>query len=194
MTTSSYKNFLLSMIVALCTASPAYANITYEINQVGANGSFVHGSITTNGALGTVTGTDILDWRLKLNDGATTMLLTGGAKANSLVYAGSVFLGSTTDLSFDFSGKDAVLFQYGSMGLGLNFWCLDSLTHACSGVASSSSWVTDGTNAAVVFQEGVVSIGRVTAVPEPSTYAMFLLGMAMLGVIKRRRESLAPLR
>ena len=89
---------------------------------------------------------------------------------------------------------------YSGDGLGISFTCTDAL--GCDDVAGGSSrtfsvaikGLKPGEYKFNVFARGVDAIEsdviKVTGVvPEPETYAMMALGLAMLGVARRRRNA-----
>ena len=188
-------------------AGAANANITYNVNQtIGAGG--VTGTITTDGATGTLTGADFVAWSLLLTDGVSSFTLNQGnsdvldyASNSSLYGAPSVDVTATsTDLKFDFNGPDPgyLGFQAGGDYSGQHYWCLATASQAfaCKGggqtVAPISVFVSyqfQGYSGNQIFAS--VAAG---GVPEPSTWAMMMIGVAGLGAamrMGRRRSALA---
>lgn len=181
----TFKRALTSAIATLAFASAAHAaKIEYLVNIPGSANSSITGSITTDGALGQIGASNLVDWQITLNDGVSSFTLTHD---NSSIWANSTLIASNTSLSFDFSSRNIALFQNPYPGSGINYWCLDGVTGGCSGVASSINWrVSDGRISSGALS-GVQSIA-VTAVPEPATYAIMGAGLALLGVAARRKK------
>ena len=66
-----------------------------------------------------------------------------------------------------------------------NFAGIDKLTfHAQGGIADTSLWGGSGTH----FTMDDMNFGLTTAVPEPSTYAMMMAGLGLIGFVARRRK------
>lgn len=99
----------------------------------------VEGTIETNGTLGSLNDTNVLNWDLTLNDGTGPFTLLGPLSGNNsgLEIAGSSLMATSTNLQFNFSNTstDYVLFQNPHLGPGINFWCLDGSNDGCSGNA-----------------------------------------------------------
>jgi hypothetical protein len=99
--------------LAIGAAPPcSAASITYDVNQtIGAGG--VTGDIVTDGTIGILVQSDIVDWNLLLNDGTNTKDLLGPLSgSNSVVFVG---FGNTTNLSatatqmlYNFSANDTM--------------------------------------------------------------------------------------
>jgi hypothetical protein len=99
---------LLSLVVGAASPCSA-ASITYDVNQtIGAGG--VTGDIVTDGKIGTLGLSDIVDWNLLLNDGTNTTDLLGplsGSNSTVIVLPSpNPNLSATaTQLLFNFSGS-----------------------------------------------------------------------------------------
>src|SRR5262245_25691325 len=99
----------LSLLLTLGAPVVGAAGVIFNVDQsIGAGG--VTGTITTNGALGALAPGDLVDWKLTLNDGVTTFLLTS---ANSQVgfALGTALSETPTQLLFDTANGGIVLFQ-----------------------------------------------------------------------------------
>jgi hypothetical protein len=165
-------------------ASTVEAAIIYTINRtIGAGG--VTGFVETDGTIGALGAGNILDWDLMIDDGTGTFNLLGpisGPNSNVLII-GSSFIGTATQLIFDFSGSGLALFQNPSNGSGINFWCLEV-----------SGCTTNGTGETVAlnydFPQFVSYSGRevigTASVPEPAS--LFLLGAGVLASAFRSRK------
>ena len=172
--------------------SNAFASTVYSVDRsIGIGG--VSGYIETDGTIGVLGGSNIVDWQLLLDDGLSTYTLfgPGSTSANSeLAVTGTAFSASATDLLFDFSAANGqhVLFQNPFLGSAINFWCLDTdaaIQSFCSDSNPDESVGVEIQNFESVDRSGVVSIGS-AAVPVPA--AVWLFGSGLLGLIGMARR------
>jgi hypothetical protein len=181
---------------ALLGASGASANIVYTVNQTIGGGS-VTGTLTTDGATGVLGASDFLGWNLTLKGLMGAMFnLTQG---NSVAFVqGSDVNATLTDITFNFGGGDngILLFQDGLFS-GTHYWCNATQNGDCfqgKTVAPISIFDSSSQN---VPASGIQVIASVSAaVPEPSTWALMLLGFASLGYAgyrRARQSSAAPI-
>jgi hypothetical protein len=168
---------------AIAPAASATA-ITYNVDQTIGLGSVV-GTIQTDGAIGTLGASDITAWDLHLNGVGATFEITN---SNSAVFLrGDDVTASASDLFFNYSGTDngLLLFQQGLFS-GNFYYCDSTASDECfQGATVTPGFVFDGT-AQNVALSGNQIIG--TAVPEPATWAMVLVGFGGLGVAMRARR------
>ncbi|HSZ49944.1 MAG TPA: PEPxxWA-CTERM sorting domain-containing protein [Caulobacteraceae bacterium] len=174
-----------SLAAALLIAGASYAaDITYAVDQTIGGGSVV-GTITTDGASGTLNGSDIVGWNLELNGvGASYNLKT----TNSNAYVvGSDLTATPKDLDFNFSGGDNgyLLFQVIEFS-GFNYYCDATSAVVCFQGKSVVPQEFDSPSAQNVPASGNQVIG--TAVPEPVTWATMLLGLCAVGGALRSRR------
>ena len=171
----------------------ALANIVYNVDRTVGMGS-VTGTITTDGNTGTLGLGDFLAWNLTLNgvDASYTINNT-----DSVIWGdpfGDV-TATATDLYFNFSGSTGdIIFQEGESS-GSHYYCDQAGATACfQGESDVPQYYTDS-SAQIVGRTGTQVIGSVGgAVPEPSTWALMLLGFAGLGYAgyHRATKSSAP--
>lgn len=186
------KRLLFASSALLTIATPASA-AEYLVN-ISGNGVSATGSITTDGTVGVLSESNITDWLLSLDDGSGAFTLDG--PSNSEVWLiGTALSATATDLLFDFSRSGFLLFQNPSVGSGTNFACFTG-NSVCGGGTNRIS-ITVGNFGGGVPQSGVqsiASIGSAAAVPEPSTWALMLLGFGFVGGAMRsarRREKIS---
>jgi hypothetical protein len=186
---------LLLLSWALGTASLCKAgNITYIINQAVVQG--VTGDIVTDGTIGNLINTSIVDWNLSLNDGIKTFGLLGplsGANSSFIDLAGSGDLAATaTNLSFNFNGPGTNYFFFASSGSPQSSLCFASSTSqqsGCGGAAGVSGEVLEVLQDTPLFYSlsgtQVIGTAASSSVPEPSSLALVCAGIALLAFQKK---------
>lgn len=182
--------FALLGVAALALSDAASAGpITYDVDQTIGAGT-VTGSITTDGQIGILTTTDILSWVLTLTDPS----LAGGspdtissASAVQSVVGGSDLVASATQVTFNFDATGGgVIFQ----GSDENGWCFTNFPASCIGgpQAEALAFTTTGVGYERVTETGTQVIATVP-VPEPTPLGLMALGMAAVGLARRKRTS-----
>jgi hypothetical protein len=155
----------LTSALAIALVSPASANIVYSVDYT-VGTSVLTGTITTDGNLGAITAADITGFDLSTTLGASAEF----TPANSTV-TGNGLTATLTQLSFSFAaGNDFKISQPGAL-----FELTP--THAELDVGGSGT----GSRAASTIVA--------SAVPEPSTWAMMILGFVGIGFMAYRRKS-----
>lgn len=192
------KTSVAFMPLLLLTAGFCFASdIIYDVDQTVGVGN-VTGFIETNGTIGVLDASDILNWNLLLNDGTTTFDLLGPLSGSNSQFglSGSDLSASATQLLFDFSGSGDAIFQAPTLFTGLDYWCTQGTPPYLSGITCSagtpngSSLATGEVLITSSTDEGQVSglsgtdvIASVSSVPEPST--LLLTGVCFLGILTR---------
>jgi hypothetical protein len=188
---------ILLVVSTVANAGP----ITYNVNRTVGFVGGVFGTITTDGTVGSLENSNILDWSLLLDTGLQSILLTG---ANSGVFINpkqeDAVFASTEALWFDYSVlpspafpflNPALLFQYEYIGSGKSEWCLTRDVW-CSEVNLPIGWegISIGAPGGYdrVLQVHALEPERFAiAVPISSTAWLLGLGLAALGWLRRRR-------
>jgi PEP-CTERM motif len=171
-------------------------------------GSF-GGVIVTDGTLGALSAQNITDFQISAFNGVADADISSPARSGTgtLTISGNAFFSTPTGLYFDFGSASSslVLFERDStsVGQGVSFLCLDAGGADCSGghfhIATqagstgvfgrpeSDIWNFDG----ILSDAGVlqVAVAVTGGVPEPSIWAMMLLGFAGIGFMAYRRKS-----
>lgn len=196
---------LLGSLVGTVAEANIYTvneTITGPLNGISGNPSqtdSVVGTITTDGTIGYLHKSNIVGWSLDLidvNNSANSILLT---TSNSLISvdSGNVLNASNTGLFFDFSKTGAFGFQANNPGAysGYHYWCLSKGWYGCldgNSIAPGNVFAGNPGNDLVVAAfgtQGQVGNSPLNAVPEPSTYAMLLAGLGLIGFIATRRKN-----
>jgi hypothetical protein len=192
--------FFLFCIASISPHQSALATI-YGVDISAAAGATITGYIETDGTLGPILPGNITDWNLVISQGTATFDVLGPMSGdNSWVTAHGAWIGiggwpviatpttlqfdySTIGSSFDFRSKLApvglYLSWYGSP-IDLGSTEFDVIVNGPSVQISS---ITYG-------ESGLFTIG-VATVPEPSTWAMMILGFFGLGFLAYRRKNSA---
>lgn len=180
---------LITMLLGLsvCGASP----ITYTVDQTIGLGS-VTGTITTDGTTGVLGAGNITTWNLELNGVGASLNLTN---LNSGVFLNGTDVTATAgDLFFNFGAADDGYFLFEVLfAAGSQYYC-DAATlqdFVCAPGASVAPQSIFDPSAQIVPQTGnqIIGVAGSTSVPEPATLALLGLGLAGLGVARRRKPS-----
>ncbi|HEV8532646.1 MAG TPA: hypothetical protein VGT00_14590 [Methylomirabilota bacterium] len=183
------------MTLALVAGMPAIssASIIFNVNQTIGAGD-VTGTITTDGTLGALASVNLVDWKLTLDDGTATFLLTA---ANSEVgfALGAPLSETASQLLFDTTNGGLVLFQNPFIGSGQHWWCLGNPGGGCFGFPGTENLRIDGAIQTASWQ-GTVVIGTAegtppAAIPQPASLVLLGLGLGGLALFASPRCRLA---
>src|SRR6476620_479133 len=128
----SYQARIVSALLGLtaaalaAAASPADATV-YNVNRTIGLGAVV-GTITTDGATGTISPSDFIAWDLQLVGLNVTTIITNADSGAALWCSGVDITADATHVSFNFSGSDNgfLVFQDGN-----TYWCVNSTNGGC---------------------------------------------------------------
>jgi hypothetical protein len=191
--------FMVSLLTGLACFQAADATVFKIDSGIFDNLLTITGSVTTNGELGTLAASDIDSWNLTVISSPLTTILT--PLNSTLGVVGSALSATATELTFDFSSGAGTVQIEGPTG----FWCLAGTISVECTLASGSGAVAQNSEALGVASvdqshfavgnmvlSGAQVIG-VAAVPEPSVWAMLVLGFAGLGFIGYRKTKSSPM-
>jgi hypothetical protein len=175
------KTVLVACGAAALVAAVAPANATvYNVNETIGLGAVI-GTITTDGAMGTISPSDFTAWGLQLVGLGVTTIITSADMGAKAWGQGVDITADATHVSFNFSGNDSgfLVFQDG-MGSGNTYWCVNSTNGGCLQSESVVPQNFGDMSAQFADREGNQVIATAAA-PEPATWALMLLGFAGLG-------------
>jgi PEP-CTERM motif len=203
-----FRTLFGTAVIALCgfSAAPSHAAIFFDSFEIPTSTGITYGGTDSAGAVfGNGTG-------LQRNGSAFNYAAApDGVQTAHIQSTGSftetvtgLVAGQTYDLSFYYAARSG----YGVDGLTVS----DNSGTLFSSTPASSSWVLENVNFQAVANNDVLTFGgttpqtlnaaedpagdfnvgvdavRVSAVPEPSTWAMMILGFAGIGLMAYRRS------
>ena len=177
------NRFLLGIVTVVCSlfASQVKADLVYSVTDIVGNSSnafSLAGTITTDGAIGTLATADILSYSILVTFGSNAQLFTNSDSA--LTVSGNAFTASSSELFYDFSAGFPAFIT-----LGNSFGSLLYQPNRIRGEINTPDGPVAGFKN--IFT-GVHSVATIAAVPEPSTWAMMILGFAGVGFMAYRRK------
>jgi hypothetical protein len=179
---------LVSMLLGINSAS---ASITYDVDQHIGVGSVI-GTVTTDGMIGSLKASDFTSWNLTLQGSGASFVLT---QANSMTWGSDTGVQATaSNISFDFRNPTAFLVFQDGFSSGSQYWCNSGGLTACLSGKSDVPEYYLSLSAQIVPAEGNQIIATVAPVPEPSTWAMMILGFMGVGFMAYRRKGRSTFR
>lgn len=172
--------------LALLAAVPAHA-ATYFIDIVrpvtvpgfiGPSPDFVQGTITTDCNNCVLVKSDILDWDLTIAAHSTPSASLNSNNSFILFGGSNQMIATPSGLFFEFVSGSTLTFDDTATNGGTTL----QLFQASSGLPIIGWEIANGTGAFINPTNDLIG----TAVPEPSTWALLLLGFMMLAVVTRR--------
>jgi len=184
--------FAVSGLLFFAPASRA-SLLTYDLVPFNGNTS-VSGTITTDGTLGVLTGSNIVNWTLNFTNvlGQSFTLIPANGQ---LDFSGSALTATSSSLVFNYdepSGLSALFFSYPTPfpvvvdGWEATNFSLDPLHYAR---LADTSDVNNSITNNLVIESGSETIATIAAIPEPSTWAMMILGFLGVCFMAYRRRN-----
>jgi hypothetical protein len=180
------RYFLACAILAVfCLVTQKTSATVYDLVNQGIAPATATGTITTDGMLGVLSQSDITALNITVDDGAHSFILT----LPDLLFSGSDLSATASGLFFNYAAVDGGFFAGVNLGPTINGYCVASLGQSCELIPASEAMFV-----ASVFYQGPVQtrevqIAAVAAVPEPSTWAMMIMGFAGIGFMTYRRKN-----
>jgi hypothetical protein len=211
---SVFGFFLASLLLftSIARANPITYGVAFPLNTIGSGE--VTGTITTDGAVGSLSISDIISWNLNVAIGSDIASIVSGTSyvtnlpvsplCSSCVQAPAPLSATASQLMFNFSAGTPTSFVGPPF---LNFENNGTSTFVVFIAGPAGGQVVamidltpanPGHNSVAAIQYplfGELLIGTVglspaiSAVPEPSTWAMMILGFAGLGFMAYRRRN-----
>lgn len=185
-------SYLLGAVITMASPSVAMAAEFVNSGSVGGIGSY-NLSITTDDTIGVIQSLNILAYNIFVSNGTNDFTLT---QSNSTtLFSGMGLTATATDLLFNFSGSGFALFQSPMVGSGGPFFCFQAspcFDFAGSGTGLAPVVANSPIGNRLQGTQIVATVAAAGAVPEPSTWAMMLIGFGFVGYgmrsAKRRRK------
>ncbi len=178
-------------------ATPITYGVAFPISSLTGQGE-VTGFIRTDGTVGpSFTISNIVSWKLDLTiDGFSDSILFGTSFISEKPVSGcnpcvnAPVYASATQLVFDFSSPSPSLFYFENNGTAtqtqIGFYASPLVGQVIALIVIAPTYAVAAIEYPLV---GQLVIGSVGSVPEPSTWAMMILGFAGVGFMAYRRKS-----
>jgi hypothetical protein len=188
----SLKLKFLALVITLLWLGSAqtWASAVYSISDSVGGVLFVNGSITTDGALGTLSAADITEWDLTLTGNGTFRINSNNSQV-SLV--GNNLTSTASALVWDFISPGGTI-AFSTIGFPISTGEFHLLVGYTSG-PSGQFFILEGFcptgfgcgfEPPFQFRTGVEEIANAT--PLPATFPLFLTGLGALALIGRKRQ------
>ena len=188
---------LLSLLFCAASISSA-ANITYSVNLNIGGAATATGDIVTNGTLGALYFTDVLDWNLLLNDGTSTVDLLGPLSgSNSIIQFNDLFghenwTATATRMLYNFSAGGTSFVYFSSLpAVDSQATLLTFNTESILGPTPAEALRVNNGAVYSTLYSGTQVMGTVpseSGAPEPSSSALLCTGLALLSYRRSKSE------
>lgn len=175
---------LTAVVLLFLTHSAEAVLIEYDVNRTVEGGSVV-GTITTDGTIGDLTAANFSAFSLTINyGGVDSVLIDSSAGGVLFLQNPSQVSASAINLFYDFSidvNDNNFNFSYNT-STTTSRWLFNDFANGGQEALRGSD--ISGSIGLAEDRAGFVAFANVTAVPEPSTLAIFALGL--MGLASRR--------
>jgi PEP-CTERM motif len=190
----------LALVFVFALPFTGRADLIYDVSRTVGAGTAT-GFIETDGVIGVLAVSDIVDWNLKLINGSSNLDLTGPLSGNDSLVSNSVLdadlAATSTDLLFNFSAANAgyLLFQDTNPGFGsgAKYYC-DAASNQDFVCATGEDLVPVSvfdpsyqTNGTITGNVIIGSIRSVPPVPEPTSVLLMSTALFGVGFVARKR-------
>jgi hypothetical protein len=184
----------IAVLLVAAAGIASASTITYSVSKTAGLDS-VTGTITTDGALGTLSYGNIVNWDLTITDddsGSYTLTGPTSGDDSELGFSGSDLTATSTDLAFDFSGNDGgYMFFEPPPIIGRDFVCFAANTNYCND--SNSIVIVLAQDTQQFTLESGDEIIATAATPEPLSFLLLASGLA-LTFLARKTSALSIIR
>jgi hypothetical protein len=189
------RSFAAAMMLFTWSASASASPVTYNID-IGDGTNSINGTITTDGTIGTldtfvnqVQLKNIVSWNLQIKIGSVSGQDTNSIQIDPTGTGGTETGAFTSSTQFfvDFRGFGNES-HFELSGPGASFFSSSSGNPAFP-QANGIKLTVGSTTGFIELPIGTLDAIGVAAVPEPSTWAMMILGFVGLGFMAYRRKS-----
>lgn len=191
------KSLALGALVSFIACLPAQAsNIIYNVD-IGDSTNSIIGTITTDGTLGPPL-SDFVDYNLVVTTGGASVTVTPSNTSTFFFFGSDSALSMTATGLFDnFTLVDNqshfIISDFTDPVQTIGFFSANDAFTAPNGIFTQvpgiNLFVPGVAEGRIDEPDAIVQIGFAAAAPEPSTWAMMLLGFAGVGFMAYRRKS-----
>lgn len=182
--------------LSVFSQSASASTILYNVD-LGSGADSVVGEITTDGLTGSnLSASDIVSFNLQITSAGETANISSSSGGVVQINNDKTFTATKSGLFYNFSSSSNGNIIFYSFAGGFNDVCFNDKSQSCSdNISAIGLTVGDqdlGIN--IIPETGNFEFAAISAVPEPSTWAMMIIGFAGIGaLLYTRRKSEPPI-